>query len=533
MNVVTMDPVLFEKAQLVGTRKKDKKFNLAPLQAPMHVEDGLTMIIQFEDLVSKKSAGPKFSTKSCSFETFRKKFEALNDEEITQACSIQDKYLFACLAQFVPCVGCRRGVEQLFQQVQNLNNSVFDCIKINSSGTIVIDPMYANNPQKLFYLFNDVKKQLYEVVTSFQSNKRNKRCIFHSLKLQKPNDLPTGNKQNLPKWCTSSILDVWDGMCNECQKAVSCLDLKGIMDTMEHYLKKHRFCCECKSNVMKALNILTHEIDGTVEPGYCSAIYEGFQFCSHSTLKNDNQTAETVKHVHVCCERSFIIHSLTQADAEMGGGDRERHAKTIDIAQEEVCTCLALYLHQRLHRVWHVKLTMEQSWLTLLFLSIEAARQNFESMFELKAGYGQMEALCKEIEEADREKESKLQKKRLKRRRQQKRRKGQKCDALEELETEENLQTADDIVDVNCSTDKCPSHTEFSCLLNLFKQDEKCDHSLDGDCEETSLAGLTQEEILEFERNRSEINAQRTRLRERIRQDFENFCNVSITSSSS
>ena len=57
---------------------------------------------------------------------------------------------------------------------------------------------------------------------------------------------------------------------------------------------------------------------------------------------------------------------------------RERHAKTIDIAQEEVLTCLGIHLYERLHRIWQKLRAEEQTWQMLFYLGIDALRKSFE-----------------------------------------------------------------------------------------------------------------------------------------------------------
>ena len=57
---------------------------------------------------------------------------------------------------------------------------------------------------------------------------------------------------------------------------------------------------------------------------------------------------------------------------------RERHAKTLDIAQEEVLTCLAIHLHERLYKIC-VKLSAEeQTWQVLFYVGIAALKRSFE-----------------------------------------------------------------------------------------------------------------------------------------------------------
>ena len=57
---------------------------------------------------------------------------------------------------------------------------------------------------------------------------------------------------------------------------------------------------------------------------YCATLYEGLKSCPKE------------RHIHVVCDTDFIAHLIGRAEPELAGGRRERHARTIDIAQEEV-----------------------------------------------------------------------------------------------------------------------------------------------------------------------------------------------------
>lgn len=512
----------FDKAKLVGVYNKDSCSELEPLQLPLYIDDSLMMVLQFEDQMSKKFLNAEKAEPD--YKGFVKKYGSLCETELEKACSVQDKDLFVLLPQLIHCVGCRRSVEHLFQQVQQLNHSVYDSLSITYSGTLVITPSYTLSPKKLYHLFYCVRPKLRDLLDSLINTKKNKRCVFHSLKMQKPADIPLDNKPSLPKWCSCSIIDIWDQMSRECHEEILTLECNDVLETMNNYLKKHRFCNECRAKVQRAFHILTGEVDSKKEPGFCSALYEGLHCCQLETSETDN--VKSSRHIHVCSERSYIIHLLSQAETELVGAKKERHAKTIDIAQEEVCTCLALHLYQRLHKVWHQKLTFEQTWLTLFYIGIESIRQSFEMFIDEKGGVNQVDALCEELENTG--KDVKLQKKRLRKKR-QKRKKEQRL--VESEKVNETVCTS--AVVENQKKSSCNLHSNsvnstgkvHLCLLDIFTKSDNC-HCSDDTSDDDSLPELTQEEILEFERNRSQINVQRIRLRERIRQDFENFCNI-------
>ena len=57
---------------------------------------------------------------------------------------------------------------------------------------------------------------------------------------------------------------------------------------------------------------------------------------------------------------------------------RERHAKTIDIAQEEVLTCIGLYIYERFHRIYQAMKAEEQTLQILFYASIHTLKKSFE-----------------------------------------------------------------------------------------------------------------------------------------------------------
>ena len=50
-------------------------------------------------------------------------------------------------------------------------------------------------------------------------------------------------------------------------------------------------------------------------------------------------------HVHVECNEEVVGHLIEMAEPELSGLRQERHAKTIEIAQKEVLTCIGKVHH--------------------------------------------------------------------------------------------------------------------------------------------------------------------------------------------
>ena len=69
---------------------------------------------------------------------------------------------------------------------------------------------------------------------------------------------------------------------------------------------------------------------------------------------------------------SYCLYSLSSFSR------RERHAKTLEIAQEEVLVCVGLCLYERVHRI-QLRLREEQTTCQLLALvAINALSTNFQ-----------------------------------------------------------------------------------------------------------------------------------------------------------
>lgn len=197
--------------------------------------------------------------------------------------------------------------------------------------------------------------------------------------------------------------------------------------TLENYLRKHRFCGECRTKVLRAYTLLVEEPDPCREKGYVPALYLGIKRCIPE------------KHIHLQARTAYIANLITRAEPELMGSRRERHAKTLEIAQEEVLTCLGLCVYERLHRI-NLRLREEECTCQVLAaVAIEALCRNFEMAVEVKRGVSQLELLYEQITKEELAKQQKKEHKKQKRRKKKEKRAEQEekennC----ECESEEN-----------------------------------------------------------------------------------------------
>ncbi|KAG8451117.1 hypothetical protein GDO86_003400 [Hymenochirus boettgeri] len=377
-------------ARLVAVcRDGEEEFPFDMRQIPLYIDDTLTMVMEFSDNMLTLD---KQQIDTVQLKQFIQRHNMLKEHDLTIAMMVTSLEVFNALSQLVPCVGCRRSVERLFTQLVESGNPALDPLSVGAKGVLTLSHGCMTDATKLYTLFYVCGTKLSGMIDAIPKSKKNKRCQLHSLDTHKPKPLG-GN------W-----MDVWEVMSQECRDEVVLIDSGSLLETLENYLRKHRFCTDCKNKVLKAYNILIGEVDCTKEKGYCAALYEGLRCCPHE------------RHIHVCCETDFIAHLLGRAEPEFAGGyeRRERHAKTIDIAQEEVLTCLGIHLYERLHRIWQKLRAEEQTWQMLFYLGVDALRKSFEVTVEKVQGISRLEQFCEEILKEERVQELKQEKKRQK-----------------------------------------------------------------------------------------------------------------------
>ncbi|XP_052245499.1 gametogenetin-binding protein 2-like isoform X2 [Dreissena polymorpha] len=375
-------------AKLIAVCRTDD-YQFERRQISLFVDESLTMVVQFADKCI--DCDHVNGMKCKKMERFVQRFGALTKDEVAVAMMVTSKDILSLLTHLVPCVGCRRSVERLFNQLVKSQHPALEPLIITKSSVMSINRNYLFDPRALYSLFYIHGAKLSSMVDSIPKSKKNKRCSLHSL-------------ENHKSKTTASWIDIWDLLSKECREEVLLVDADCLLETLETYLRKHRFCSECKAKVLRAYSILVGDVDSSKEKGYCPALYEGLRCCPQE------------RHIHMLCETDFIAHLIGRAEPELSGsnGRRDRHAKTLDIAQEEVLTCLGIHTYERLHRIWQKLKAEEQTWQILFYLGVDALKQSFEMAMEKKQGVSNLELMCEKLQEEDRVKEQRQEKKRQK-----------------------------------------------------------------------------------------------------------------------
>lgn len=170
---------------------------------------------------------------------------------------------------------------------------------------------------------------------------------------------------------------------------------------------------------------------------------------------------------------------------------RERHAKTLEIAQEEVLTCLGICMYERLHRIYMRMREEECTCQVFAAVAVDTLSRSFETAVERKRGFSQLELLYAELAREEQQKQIRKEQKKIKR----KRKKGKTL----EQEGKENCNDCGEDFEDNCSYShnescysceellsplklKCNEDYEQSDLNELWIGDCKCDEKENKKC---------------------------------------------------
>jgi len=387
---------------------------LARRQLPLTIEQDLTMIMALDDYCMACGVDPCCNNPHVhdqDWANFLRNYRSLGKDETTASLMVTPTEVMTTLSQVVSCVGCRRSVEALYQALTQSGTGclALEPLVIARDGVVSVNREHIEVEGSLANLFcGQVVRLSRELLDGGdgkgKAGRRGGRCVQHSLGTKK---LVTMNN-----W-----LDTWDCMEKDCREEVVLLPYPLLRQTLDGYLKKHSFCSECTNMVNRAYTLL-------VEEGQEPALAAGEKTADSDPLLNTDGTVNLYSgisactadlHVHVKCEPGFIGQLFTLAEPELSGLRQERHAKTIEIAQKEVLTCIGLALFERFQRIQQ-KLKEGELTCDLLFLTvIKTLRRSLDMAAEKKRGVGDLELLCQEIDREEKRKEGKRERKRNRR----------------------------------------------------------------------------------------------------------------------
>nr|XP_036675019.1 gametogenetin-binding protein 2-like [Drosophila suzukii] len=386
---------------------------------PLPAGDKLMMLM---DLNSKGLVIDSPTIRGRDLEEFSRKFKLLTEAERRQSLEIDSASFMAVLNQCVQCVGCRRRVERLFHQLTESGHRTLDPLELRPSATLSIVEEKLKTPQALGTLLY----RHHEVLNNLLDNKlRNKtRCVLHSLDAFRA------------KPFSETWREVWSAMKSNCRNELTIIETKELHDVLENYLKKHKFCSGCRTKIERAYKILIGEISAK-EKGYAAQLYAHIRKCVPD------------QHIHVSTNKiEFLDALIKRAEPEVNGSYsklRERHAKTLEIAQEEVLTCVGMIMYERLRRIYVSLREEERACQVLAAVGVHALCRSFDTFVEQKQGISNLELLYQEISRAERAKQIKREQKKLKKKKKKDEKKNMLHRQCEDTEANESDEEEDEL----------------------------------------------------------------------------------------
>lgn len=406
-------PIMARLTKVYNTDDDDSGY-VGRRNLPLVAGDKLMMLM---DLNSKGLVIDSPLIRGRELEEFSRKFKLLTEAERRQSLEIDSASFMEVLNQCVQCVGCRRRVERLFHQLTETGHRTLDPLELRPTATLGIVEEKLKTPQALGTLLY----RHHEVLNNLLDNKlRNKtRCVLHSLDAFRA------------KPFSETWREVWSAMKSNCRNELTIIETKELHDVLENYLKKHKFCSGCRTKIERAYKILIGEISSK-EKGYAAQLYAHIRKCVPD------------QHIHVTTNKiEFLDALIKRAEPEVNGSYsklRERHAKTLEIAQEEVLTCVGMIMYERLRRIYVSLREEERACQVLAAVGVHALCRSFDTFVEQKQGISNLELLYQEISRAERAKQIKREQKKLKKKKKKDEKKNllhRQCDDTEANESDE------------------------------------------------------------------------------------------------
>jgi len=155
------------------------------------------------------------------------------------------------------------------------------------------------------------------------------------------------------------------------------------------------------------------------------------------------------QHIHVSTNKiEFLDALIKRAEPEVNGSYsklRERHAKTLEIAQEEVLTCVGMIMYERLRRIYVSLREEERACQVLAAVGVHALCRSFDTFVEQKQGISNLELLYQEISRAERAKQIKREQKKLKKKKKKDEKKNMLHRQCEDTEANESDEEEDEL----------------------------------------------------------------------------------------
>lgn len=144
----------------------------------------------------------------------------------------------------------------MFYQLMLSGHPTLDPIVISSKGVLTISDDKIRSAQAVCNLLHKHKSLLDGLLDNQFRNRKSSRCNLHSLDSFRSRPF------------SETWRDVWNCMKQQCKDELAVIEASELHSTLDGYLKKHKFCQECRTKVEKAYSLLVDESNPAKEKGY-------------------------------------------------------------------------------------------------------------------------------------------------------------------------------------------------------------------------------------------------------------------------
>ena len=131
----------------------DEETRLEDRQIPLLVDDALTMVLQFENPCSLCEGASSSSSSSKGSHRFAQRLAKLSQKDKESALTVEGKEVFRNLAQMFPCVGCRRSVERMFNDMMDYEHNALHPLFVNDGNKLTLARDFLIDPKMIYSLF--------------------------------------------------------------------------------------------------------------------------------------------------------------------------------------------------------------------------------------------------------------------------------------------------------------------------------------------------------------------------------------------
>jgi len=354
--------------RFVGICQKEQVPSFDQRQIPIQLDDHLIIKLEFDNIC------PPYQNDltNPNYQTFINTYEKLSCEELEEIFNVSIRQIKESVLRFAPCIGCRTSIDSFLKSLIEYRYPALDPFVLNEKNCLTMTSTLRSNGNLIYYLFYIYGGQFDLFLESIPKSRKNRRCPNHSLE----------KSRSIKDWEI-----VWDLMNKECRDEVTLVETDGLLDVLENYLHKHKFCSECKLRVLEAYDLLLDEHERKIyeRKGFCPSLYDGLRSCSNN------------KHIHIELKRNFLRNLINRAESEIQGNRRERHAKSFDVAQEEILTCLGIYLFERFDKLNRMMKSEEQAWQYLFYITIDCFRMNFQRFIDRQRNFNEFRLVDEQL----------------------------------------------------------------------------------------------------------------------------------------